>query len=236
MKWLAARVLAMLAMLAFGQAHAADWDCLPTTALTPLASGSARLIVTKPSVGEASGWWCLDPTAPAGKVAYRPNYFTCLDKYCVHPDSAGALSRVWAAPVFLDAVNGERRVAAIAPVAGSMDEYEFRSLKHRACLALATPPYLVPIDPLPADYCGAAPVMPAPPAPTYTHFVKTNGLVSTRPAYLLTAGVRGTKEVARAAVAQPCDLTRPLLASGADVWAEFGPAFEPGKVALCARR
>lgn len=72
---------------------------------------------------------------------------------------------------------------------------------------------------------------PAPPAaPTYR--VKANGLVLTRPAYTLVNGVRGTKEVARAAVGATCDVTKPTLASGADLWAEFGTA---GVVALCTK-
>lgn len=76
---------------------------------------------------------------------------------------------------------------------------------------------------------------PPPPPPVYTHSVKVNGTSATRPVYLLTNGVRGTTSVGRATVGQPCDLSNPTLPSGADVWASFGPLFEPGKVALCAR-
>lgn len=79
-------------------------------------------------------------------------------------------------------------------------------------------------------------VSPPPPAPVYTHRVKPNGLLPDRPAYLLSNGVRGAREVGRAGKDQGCDLMRPTLASGADVWAEFGPVFEPGRVALCSRR
>lgn len=62
--------------------------------------------------------------------------------------------------------------------------------------------------------------------------VKSNGLFSTRPAYALVNGDRGSKEVARATVGTPCDITKPTLASGKDLWAEFGTA---GVVALCAK-
>jgi hypothetical protein len=62
--------------------------------------------------------------------------------------------------------------------------------------------------------------------------VKANGTVATRPAYTLANGVRGTREVARATVGAPCDATKPTLASGKDLWAEFGT---PGVVALCAK-
>lgn len=63
--------------------------------------------------------------------------------------------------------------------------------------------------------------------------VKPNGTVNTRPAYTLTNGVRGTREVARATVGAPCDATKPTLASGKDMWAPFGS--DPGIVALCER-
>lgn len=62
--------------------------------------------------------------------------------------------------------------------------------------------------------------------------VKANGAFPTRPAYTLTGTVRGTKEVARAAVGTPCNVDRPTLASGSDLWAEFGTA---GVVALCQK-
>lgn len=70
------------------------------------------------------------------------------------------------------------------------------------------------------------------PPPVITYRVKVNGTSTTRPAYALVAGVRGTKVLARAAVGAVCDLNKPTLVSGADVWAEFGT---PGVVALCAK-
>lgn len=79
------------------------------------------------------------------------------------------------------------------------------------------------------------PPPPPPPPPAYTHAVKVNGTSTTRPAYLLSNGVRGTTSIGRADVGQPCDLTKPTLASGSDVWASFGPLFDPGKVALCSK-
>lgn len=87
-----------------------------------------------------------------------------------------------------------------------------------------------------ANWPGGVSQPPAPPAstPAYTYAVKPNGTSTTRPVYLLTNGVRGTTSVGRADVGQPCDLTKPTLASGSDVWASFGPLFESGKVALCA--
>lgn len=77
---------------------------------------------------------------------------------------------------------------------------------------------------------------PPPPVAVYTHAVKANGASADRPAYKLINGVRGTATVARATVGMSCNLTRPTLASGTDVWAEFGPDFAPGVVALCSRK
>lgn len=70
-------------------------------------------------------------------------------------------------------------------------------------------------------------------APVYTHHVKPNGTAADRPVYGLT-GTALTLAKGRAAVGQPCDLTRPTKASGGDLYAEFGPAFARGVVALCA--
>lgn len=78
------------------------------------------------------------------------------------------------------------------------------------------------------------------PAPVYIHAVKNNACTAaalaagtcSRPAYALTNGIRGTKEVARATVGQPCkDAT-----GTADQWLTFGPTFTANVVALCARR
>lgn len=63
--------------------------------------------------------------------------------------------------------------------------------------------------------------------------VKVNGTYPTRPAFALTAGVLGTKEVARATVGNLCDVTKPTApASNGDIRAEFGV---PGVVTLCAK-
>lgn len=63
--------------------------------------------------------------------------------------------------------------------------------------------------------------------------VKPNGTYATRPAFALTAGVLGTKEVARATVGNMCDVSKPTApASNGDIRAEFGV---PGVVTLCAR-
>jgi hypothetical protein len=72
-----------------------------------------------------------------------------------------------------------------------------------------------------------------PPDPVKRYVVKTNGTSLTRPVYAFDGTTRGTKEIGRASVGQPCSLHMPTLASGSDLWASFGPDFEPSKVALC---
>lgn len=67
--------------------------------------------------------------------------------------------------------------------------------------------------------------------------VKANGAATTRPAYALTNGVLGTKEVARAQVGAICNVTRPTLpAPNGDMRAEFGPINASGVVTICARQ
>lgn len=52
----------------------------------------------------------------------------------------------------------------------------------------------------------------------------------TRPAYTLINGVLGTKEMARATIGTPCDITKPTLASGTYKYAQYDAS---GFVALC---
>lgn len=207
----------LLALALSTAARASDYVCLAKTAATPLASGSARVVVAKPGIGESSAWWCLDATTattPANKVTYTPQYFTVLDKYKAHPDLAGAFGRVWAAAAPLDAFNTEVRVGSIAVATGSKDEYEFRSLRYSACLALATPPYLVPIDPLPANWCGAAPLPPGPAADVWR--TPASGTFAL---YTVLAGKLAAKIVGRTATANALgDCSRTKVMSGSSTY------------------
>lgn len=75
-------------------------------------------------------------------------------------------------------------------------------------------------------------VKPAPPPPPVVWKVKVNGTATTRPAYTLIEGIRGDKEAGRAPVGAVCNITKPTLASGADLWASYS---ELPLVALCAK-
>lgn len=52
----------------------------------------------------------------------------------------------------------------------------------------------------------------------------------TRPAYTLIDGVLGTKEMARATIGTPCDVSKPTLTSGTYKYAQYDAS---GYVALC---
>lgn len=59
----------------------------------------------------------------------------------------------------------------------------------------------------------------------------------TRPAYPFANGVRGLASVGRATSGQPCDPSKGyVLATGGDLWAVFGPALDPTRVALCVKK
>ena len=157
----------LLSLLA--QSARADYICLPKMATTqivagvatpPLQLGSTTVQVETPAA-EAEAWWCLEGAlTPSGKRSYAPHIRWNLKKNAGHPDLAGVFRRVMVAPDLLAAVNGEMHAASIAVIAGTQDAYERDLVIYTACQALAKPPYLVPIDPLPANWCGSAPVPP----------------------------------------------------------------------------
>lgn len=59
----------------------------------------------------------------------------------------------------------------------------------------------------------------------------------TRPVYDYVNGVRGTKEVGRAAVRAYCDYLKDapkVPSTGTDMWLQFGPDYAPNKLTLCS--
>lgn len=166
-------------------------------------------------------WYCKasdGKIAPAGLACVHGtclpvgNFFENLDAYKRDADPAAKVKAEWDKafpPGSCETATGTLKTVCTAMYTSMLDNH--------------------PIKPVIVD-------MPtAPPAPLWK--VKANpacavGVVCTRPAYTLVNGMRGTKEVARAAVGAACDATRPTLASGADLWAEFGT---PGVVALCSK-
>jgi hypothetical protein len=149
--------------------------CEPYTPQSPNAPGTAAsqakgVVLNGKEIGDWWVYWC-----PTGKldVAGNPTWgvvsFAVLTKYRPTPfGTAAALWSVYQAPDRLAAFNELAVSKRIVPAVGSVDEYEWKTLLHMACLAAATPPYLgAPIHPLAADYCGPAPTAPAPPVDVY---------------------------------------------------------------------
>jgi len=59
----------------------------------------------------------------------------------------------------------------------------------------------------------------------------------TRPAYPFREGTRSTTSSGRAIAGQPCEPRQGYAeASGSDLWAVFGPAFDPERVTLCVKK
>lgn len=92
---------------------ARPYACFPKTMLTPLATGSARVTVRN-TQGESHAWWCEvpHPTIP-GQVSFRIERLTCLKRYCVNPDFAGSVSRIYAASSPVAALNAEVAAAVV---------------------------------------------------------------------------------------------------------------------------
>ena len=201
-------LLMLFGAVSQAQTTADTLDCVPKTWLTPTASGT-QLRQGMSTGGSWWGTWC--PSAA------KPYVHVILNGYGwdVQRISATAIAMA-AQPDPLTALRFAIEANKVPPTPA--DQTTWAMIKDDAVAVLA------------AD----APVV-APPPPPVLYSVKLNGLMTTRPSYLLIDGVRGAL-VGRADVGQRCDTTRPTLASGAsDLWAEFGPSFTPGIVALCAK-
>lgn len=184
-------------------------SCIPTTAWTPFGTGSdlvnAQAVAGGVSVS-SRGWWCPQPDG--SWVAYVH----------LNVDSAE-----WSAKAVTErltsAMRSSDRLAALqSAVMGST----------RLPTAAEAEAWNGALDALKVSLAARKP-------PDVIYRVKVNGTSTTRPAYMLANGVRGTTSVGRATVGERCLTGRPTLASGSDLWAEFGPANAPGVIALCAR-
>lgn len=156
------RILLILALLLPIAANA--FDCLPRPwSIWP--DETWRRVDTP--AGSAAAWWCEMPLAPgATAVTWKPQSKAVLTRYKDIAKWGAASARALAASDVLSAANAEMFAAEIKPLPGSLDEYEFKRLHHLACLELAKPPYPAVFDvPLPANWCGVAPVPPAVPVP-----------------------------------------------------------------------
>ena len=203
------RAFFLLLALLCGSAHAAP-SCVPLVYGNQIGDTFGK----RTNEGRFLHWYCKsgDKIIPEGLSCVHGaclpvgNFFENLDAYKQSADPVARVKTEWD-KAFLPG-SCEKATGTLKTVCDDM----FLSMRENWPVA-ATP---------------APP--PPPPAPAYK--VKPNGSSLTRPAYTLINGVRGTKEVARASVGAACDVTKPTLPSGSDLWAEFGT---PGVVALCAK-
>lgn len=225
---------AVLMLAVLTQPARADYPCVADTPLTRLVAApqdiGSRPIDVSTTAGEATGWWCLDPitaATPPGKVTFSRWYHHALNEHRGHPDLRGAFKRVMASANFLEAVNGEMRAGSIAVAAGSQKDYEIKVLRRNACIALNTPPYLVPIDPPPEGACGPAPVPPGQVPDVYR--TPTTGSI---PIYTYAAGRLTGVTVRKAPNGAPCNCTI-TATSGTKKLCSIGL---PNEVAECVKQ
>lgn len=209
-----------------GGVHA--YDCMPTAEATPLATGIGKVSV-KSSAGEAAAWWCILPiraSTPPGKVEYGPQFFVVLDKYRNVGGFVAALGRIAASSTPFDTLNAEVKAATVTPVPGSQDEFEYLSLFFSACTQLKNTPSIFDHDPIPADWCGAAPVPPVPPVNTYA----VAGPGASRAAFPIVNGKRSFSSSKQVAVGTSCDCSTKYI-EGQNTFCAVAPAL----VAVCSR-
>ncbi len=168
--------------------------------------GPGALILEANSVGAAAAWWCAPP---GGRVA--------LKLYAVRWASMTPGMALDAAALGLPGDNAARIKAMLE--------------RHQTGSSLDMCDVWGPIR----DRINAAMPAPVPAPPTASWVVARFSLQPTRPAYPVTAGVRGTAAAAqRAPVGAACDCTSPI-AEGPVTYCPFtGGA--PGLVTACARQ
>jgi len=207
----------------FCHAALAAWPCM-TASLGNGTGSKAVFVSTDKAV--AFGWVCLVDNAPTASHwilldSYRPKLGDCT------PSTSEMMRAIEASPDSLAAANDVLSRCSWVPAAGTADAAAWTEVRDKVqTLALS-------------QWAIDHPTAATSPAPSYV--VKPNAsstkALPDRPAYSLANGVRGSKELGRALVGQPCTTALPTLAStGTDLWASFGPAPTAGVVALCNKK
>ena len=207
-------LLLLFALLLQAPAQAQPYEaCLFKSLWTPFGTGTEWVRGSSTAEGVTVawwGWWCPQSGGQWGYTLQR----CVVGRACLDPA----------------AISAELDTAA-------------RSVNPLQALLAARERLTVPV--LPAekaawdlaewDAVGAlAPIRP--PSTAYVVGPATSA-DGTRPAYPFANGVRGTTSSGRAAAGQPCDPAKGSLpAASGGIWAVFGPAFDPGRVALCVKR
>lgn len=153
----------LLTLLLMVSTHVQAYDCFPSTWVPTPGLGTPYRTVTE-TFGYAKSWWCTLPARQgdvAGKKYYAPQIFAVHNSDQNLTAFTDALQRVAAAPDPLRQANIEVATANVKLDPGSQKEYEYAVLRYKACNDLkANPPDGVTFDPIPDNWCGAAPVPP----------------------------------------------------------------------------
>lgn len=212
------RLLLIIALLC-GTAHAQTapppfQECIHKSIWTPFGTGTDWVSGLSEAGGVTVGWWGW--WCPQSDGVWRDTIYRCVrGRGCMDLGSVtAALDTASRSVDPLQALRDVRDAVTAPPLDSELEAWEFA--KREAISALLK-------------------IRPKPPAPAYVVAAAT-AADGTRPAYLLTNGVRGTISVGRAIAGQPCDPAKGSLPStSGGLWAVFGPAFDPARVALCVK-
>jgi len=238
------RLLVLALLLIAPLAHA--FDCLPKTVITPNASGTV-LRYAQADTGIWVNWWC--PVPPTGtqdptKTWWRQQAWAALTKYqAANPNPISALTTIASAADPVGALTAADKASAVVPAAGSVDEYNYKTLLWSACQALITAPVDLPNpDPISPTYCGTQPVQPPPGTTDTVYIVSTNGSLPTRQAFAATQNADGSwarsiTSTGNATVGSTCDCQAiQILQFGARFCKVAVPGATTPMVAGCAAK
>jgi hypothetical protein len=212
-------------LLACASAQAFAFDCLPKTAITPTATGSA-VFSGETASGEWWSFWCPRVTA-AGEPYWLPQFQVVLHKY---RSAAAVPAVVWAVTAAADPVASVNAILgglSVLPVAGSMEAYDYAKLRYDACLATFAGPMPEPDLVAGANPCGGVPV---PPPPVYQTPVNGSLTVYKVAASGKLGGIISGKHTVAGAL---CDCTVKVM-SGASMYCALAGGL-PTEVTLCKK-
>lgn len=206
--------------------------CEPATQFNMAAPGTAAsqasgVVLNGKDIGDWSAYWCPMPT---GK--WRLVNHAVITKYRNTLNWQAAFWSVVNAPDRLAALEDLAVRSRIVPAAGTVDEYEWKTLLYQACKAATYPPFLgAPINLPPDDFCGPVPVLPGPPVQVFkTPLTGTSLTIYRTSANKIVAIVSGKK-------AQPGATCNCSVVSIPGVTGPYCPLPDslPGEVTQCVR-
>lgn len=216
---------ALLLMVLLGGMTHAQPSCSDVPACNPATEPDrtkcAAEMTGSTQAGRWVGWWWKD----APNARWCPYSAQCLNAYCTGPNVLDVIQTIRA-----QGIAAAQAAFGVKPAAGSRDEYDYQSLLYAACQALAAS---TPTG-NPATCNMPPPALPA----GWVVDVGTDATKTTRPAYPVVNGARGSTSTARASSGQPCkpEVAQSASSTPGTVYAAFGPSFSPALVALCRKQ